>query len=107
MNAICAVAIFVGFGSVAMVLLILAELSKRLGQVIRWPPYYRAFYVSSFLIVVSLAGRLVVWDRSLSGYADEMPNWLPLALSNGPLALGMTLSGVAAWYYWRWLLRSE
>ena len=38
---------------------ILANLSRRYGQVIRLPPYYRGFYVGMVLICVAFLSHLV------------------------------------------------
>ena len=48
----------VGVFSIAVALVVLGLLSKRLGQVTRAPRYYRGFYVASLLLIVSLLFRL-------------------------------------------------
>ncbi len=104
------VAWIVSLGSVIYLLLILAELSKRLGEVTKWPPYYRGLYVGAVLVALALAGRALIWNNAIS--PDFEVSFLNtstarMLLDRLPMAVGVTISAVVAWRYWRWLLKDE
>src|SRR5215468_4427134 len=82
--------------SVIIALVVIAQLSQRLGAVTKRPPIYRWFYVSVALVMLSVLERLV---------ALVIPN----AFSSGllydlPFAAGLVIAVVIAWRYWSWLL---
>jgi len=87
-----------------LVLWVLAQISRRFGEVTHRPPLYRAFFVAIGLVIVPLAMRLLaigLTDRQNSGWGD---NSFEAALHDVPLALAITLSVVVAWRYWGWLV---
>jgi hypothetical protein len=100
----------VGLGSVVYLLLILAELSRRLGEVTKWPPYYRGLYVGAALVTLSFVGQVLIWDEAASPeltFAFLQTSAAVLLLDRLPLAIGVTVSAIVAWRYWRWLLKDE
>lgn len=102
------VAWIVGLGSVIYLMLILAELSRRLGEVTKWPPYYRGLYVGAALVALSVVGRVLIWNEAVSTELEVAflrTSAASVLLDRFPLALGVTISAVVAWRYWRWLLK--
>lgn len=88
--------------------LIMARLSKKLGAVTKMPGYYRGFYVSAILLLVSLIAYFLKSSVLLA--SQQLPTWL----NNGflylftyhlPFAIGTSISLAIALRYWGWLLR--
>jgi hypothetical protein len=100
-----------GLVGVLYAVMILMELSKRLGEVIRMPRYYRLFHLAALLIALAIGAR-VFWALSAIK-TDAGPGWLrqpPLFYTltySIPLALGATLSLAVTWHYWSWLVRER
>lgn len=90
----------VGPLAVVTMLVIMAQLSRRLGEVTSAPPYYIGLLLGAVLVGLGGVMRLIV------GFGGErLPAWSgwPLVV-HGLHALGLTLGVVAAWRYWSWLL---
>jgi hypothetical protein len=89
---------------------ILANLSRRYGQVIRLPPYYRGFYVAMGLIGIAFIGHLMR-DAMILASEQGPPllskDWFYLLTFYVPLALAVTLAIGIAWRYWNWLLKEQ
>lgn len=100
-----------GLAGVLYAIMILMELSKRLGEVVRMPRIYRLFHLAALLIAVAIGARLF-WALSVI-QVDGGPDWLsqpPLFYTltySIPLALGATLSLAVTWRYWGWLVRER
>lgn len=92
-------------GPVAMMitLLILGELSRRLGQVTKAKPIYRSFYVSAGLCAVSVVVRLLHVGAQGDAFSIEQRQQLAF-LYIAPLSAGLLISIVTAWRYWGWLI---
>jgi hypothetical protein len=89
-----------GPASVAVMLFVMAFLSKKLGGVTQAKPYYLGFYAASFLIALSAGVRLArLFDASLLA---DVGLWG--VIYNGLFATGVTIGLVVAWRYWSWLL---
>ncbi len=93
-----------GMASVSMALIVLAELSRKLGHVTRAAPYYRGFYVAAALVAVGALARLAHVNSSLAFLANLHHNKVWVLLYNGAPATGVTLGVFLAWRYWSWLL---
>ena len=91
----------VSTGSVAVALLILARLSRRLGLVTRTPRYYRLFYLAAALLIISAVARFINEIQQVSITIND-PIWVTIYL--GFPAIGLTLGVIIAWRYWSWLL---
>jgi uncharacterized membrane protein len=96
--------------AVAYTFYILANLSRRYGEVIRMPPYYRGFYVAMGLVAIALFSHLMQ-DMVISA-PDQGPEllsqeWFHLLTYYLPLALAVTLSIGIAWRYWSWILKEH
>ena len=87
---------------------ILANLSRRYGQVIRLRPYYRGFYVAMALVFGAFLSHLV--QDSVIIAPDEAPNllsgeWFYLLTFYLPLAIAATIGMGVSWRYWVWILK--
>lgn len=91
----------VGLFSIAVALVVLGLLSKRLGQVTRAPRYYIGLWLSAALLIVSLAYRLLNILQSHIPLPDD-PGAVILYI--GLPAFALTMSLIIAWRYWSWLL---
>lgn len=86
----------IGPASVIVALMVIAQLSQRLGAVTKRPSIYRWYYVSVVLVALSVVERLV---------ALIAPNAFSTALLyDVPFAAGLVIAVVIAWRYWSWLL---
>lgn len=87
---------------------ILANLSRRYGDVIRLPPYYRGFYIGMALIGISFVSHLmratVILDPQ-QGPALLSEDWFFILTYYLPLSLAVTIAIVISWRYWSWLLK--
>lgn len=96
MNSILAFLGLLGPASIVIALVVIAQLSQRLGAVTKRPPIYRWFYVSVVLVALSVVERLV---------ALVIPNAFSTdLLYDLPFATGLVIAVVIAWRYWSWLL---
>lgn len=99
---------------VLLVLLFMVDLylnlSRRLGEVTRMPPYYRRFLLGGAFIALA---ALVQMLRTSAFLAREPT--LAVLLSPGfslvafhiPLLIGVLIGVHTAWRYWSWLLIKE
>ena len=92
----------VGLIAVMYMLYILANLSQRLGDVLKMPPYYRSFYAAMGFLGVSILSRIV-----LSSFASTRFPLLALAVYDVPFVIAMVVSIVVAWRYWSWLFKEK
>lgn len=90
-----------------LALWVLAQISRRFGEVTRRPPHYRAFYVAMMLMVPPLLVRLLAIGLSESQHADLGGNAVEALLHDLPLLLGIMLALIVAWLYWSWLLKPD
>ena len=96
--------------AVIYIFYILANLSRRYGQVIRLPPYYRGFYLAMGLIGLSFISHLI--QDSVTSAPDQAPSllsndWFYLFTYYLPLAVAVTLAIGIAWRYWSWILKEQ
>ncbi len=93
----------IGMAAMAVALVVLALLSKRLGSVTRSPRYYRILYLSTGLVIISLLGRIfnLLRGADLHLLRDD-PLWVTIYV--GLPALALTLAVITGWRYWSWLL---
>lgn len=90
--------------AITLMLIILAELSRRLGAVTKTPPLYRWFFVAALMTFSSSVVRLSsieFSDKDLK-YADD-PAIAAYAYTF-PLMVGLMLGLWVAWRYWGWLV---
>ena len=80
---------------------VMAQISRRFGEVTHRPPLYRGFYVALVMLVLPLLTRLLAIGQT--GYTDRRRLFEAL-FHDLPLALGITLAVIIAWRYWGWLV---
>jgi uncharacterized membrane protein len=90
----------IGLGAVMYMLYIFANLSRRLGQVTKMRPYYRAFYVAIGFLTIPALARILFGNLALATGATQ--NMFDI-----PFLIAMALSVVVAWRYWSWLLKEK
>lgn len=90
---------------------VLMELSRKLGQVIKMPPYYLTFYLAGALLTVALFARLI--RASLLFVPPEArpfflnsPQFYFMAY-HFPLLAGTLLALWATIKYWGWIYRER
>lgn len=108
MSVVAALAGSLGLLSLILATWILAQLSKRLGEVTKMPHYYRGFYVSVACLSVAVVAhflRMSVFLAEELGPPMFHSDVFYLCTYYIPLAVGMTLDLAIAWRYWSWLLR--
>jgi hypothetical protein len=92
----------VGLMAVMYMLYILANLSRRLGDVLKMPPYYRSFYVAMGFLGVSILSRI-----ALSSFTSARFPLLALAVYDIPFVIAMIVGIAVAWRYWGWLFKEK
>jgi uncharacterized membrane-anchored protein len=80
-----------------LMLWVMAQISRRFGEVTHRPPFYRGFYAAIILMLVPLGVRLLAIGHSLEPTVEGV-------LYSFPLALSLTLAVIIAWRYWGWLV---
>jgi hypothetical protein len=93
-----------GYFAMGMALLVLAELSKRLGKVTHARSYYWAYYLSVALIWASVLVRLFFITRGQSFIQATNIKLVYTLVSDGLPAIGITIGLIVTWHYWSWLL---
>jgi hypothetical protein len=83
---------------------VLAQISRRFGEVTHRPPLYRGFYAALVLWIFPLVARLLTMGLTGSERDALGGNSLEALAHNGPAALSVTLAAVIAWRYWGWLV---
>jgi hypothetical protein len=89
---------------------ILANLSRRYGQVIRLRRYYRGFYVGMGFIGLAFVSHLI--QDSVIIAPEEAPSlltndWFYLVTYYFPLAIAVAIAIGVAWRYWSWILKEQ
>ncbi len=94
------------FGQVSLgiVMVLLARLSNRLGQVTHARQHYIWLYVSALLLWISVGIQFALLVRGVDGLQQLQQDVLWVLLIKGLPTLGITISVVVAWHYWSWLL---
>lgn len=90
-----------GPASIAITLLIMGLLSKRLGDQAKAKPYYIGFYAGAILFAISIGAQFL---DALMRFPHTASDTLWVILSEGLPALAVTMGVISAWRYWSWLL---
>ncbi len=93
-----------GMFSIVTVMLLMAELSKKLGRVTRAFPAYKGFYGAAFLVMIGVIARIANVTLTANQLSELHKNFLWVLLYHAVPAFGVTLGVVIAWRYWSWLL---
>jgi len=100
----------IGLIGVICLLLIFANLSKRLGAVTKMKPYYRGFYVAIALVILAALMRLRRGSASLMSPTEasfESERLFYLATYYAPYVIAAVISVIVALLYWSWLFREK
>lgn len=90
-----------------LALWVLAQISRRFGQVMGRPPLYRGFYVAFALLLPPLVVRLLAVGLTVSELRATGGGSAWALAHDLPLAAAVTLALVIAWRYWGWLVRGQ
>ncbi len=89
--------------SIMIVMLVVGELSRRLGAVLKTGSTYRWFYVSAAIVFISVIVRLLSVGLTKEEFATSDGSTWAL-LYTVPLTSGVLVGLAAAWRYWGWLI---
>lgn len=92
-----------GYVGIAAALFLLAQLSRRLGSVTRVRPYYLGIYCAAIVVCASAVVRIIFTIQDVD-IEDMYRNLRFVLLTDGLIALGVTVALILGWYYWSWLL---
>ncbi len=84
--------------AVIVILFVLAYLSKRLGEALKTPPYYKLFYIG----VIIIAATMVIHAVSMNTVTPIIPKVSNTFLMGIRFLAGF-LAVIASLQYWRWL----
>ncbi|MEL6150629.1 MAG: hypothetical protein AAGK74_01815 [Chloroflexota bacterium] len=90
---------WIGPAAIALALLWLALLSRRLGRVTHSAPYYVGLFVAAGCVAISPIAQVV--NLILKTNVERSIGWA--LVYNGLPAVGLTLGISFAWRYWSWL----
>ena len=85
-----------------IMLLVIGELSRRLGELVQAPYMHRWFYFASMLAFVSVFVKLLSGSSATDNF--KIDNIEHATAYIAPLALSLFIGIVAAWRYWGWLI---
>lgn len=94
----------VGNTSIAVVMIILAKLSQRLGHVTLARHYYLGLYLASVLVLSGVIVHAFLLGQGIDGGLELQQEVVWVLLIKGLPALGITIALLVVWYYWSWLL---
>lgn len=83
---------------------VLAQISRRFGEVMRRPPLYRLYYAALALLSVPLGVRLLAAGFSAQQQARLGGHSAGALLYAVPLLLAIVLALGVTWWYWGWLV---
>lgn len=90
----------IGQLGIVFALVVVSQLSKRLGKMTHAKPYYRGFYAAAALLTLSAAARFV--NETFLHHDPRQPLWI--LINDAVPAFALTLGVGVAWRYWSWLL---
>jgi hypothetical protein len=89
-----------------VVLLVLADLSRRFGLVAKRRPLYWAFYLSAALLLANAVLRGILWLQTHT--ATDQPQFGALIFfADTMFFAAVFISAFTAWRYWAWLLYEQ
>jgi hypothetical protein len=94
----------VGPASVAIALMVMGLLSRRLGSVMRTPRYYVGFFIAAALMILSVLARVLNVGHGDNFAASLGQNAVSVILYIGLPSIAITIGLIVAWRYWSWLL---
>ncbi len=106
MNYLSSALYVVGPLSVAVLLLLLGAMGKRLGQALELPPHYRLYYVSFFFFIAPLPAAWILLLTGAWGLPDPEPKAgliIKIAVASIPMGIAITFALIATARYWGWI----
>ncbi len=92
--------------AVMVMLALMASMSRRLGQALELPPYYRLYYVSLLFFFIPLPAAWVLLVTEAWGLPDPEPLTgliLKVLVGSVPMSIAVTFALVATAKYWSWI----
>lgn len=93
-----------GSSGVAVLLVALGLISRRLGLATRAKPYFYGLFAAAGLLLISVAVQALNLLLGLATRAEQAASYAWVLAINGLPALAFTLALYVAWRYWSWLL---
>ncbi len=90
--------------AVMIALIVLGELSGRLGSVLKTDAIHRGFYIAAALAFISVLTRLLSIGLPDKDFRTDGGDTLFSLLYIVPLTISVMLGLVTAWRYWGWLI---
>ena len=90
--------------AIAFTLVVLAQLSQRLGHFAHARPYYIGHYIAAACIALGVVVRFYFITRETESLRALSNTSLYILGVDGLPAIGVTIGLVVTWYYWSWLL---
>ncbi len=106
MNYLSSALYVIGPLSVAVLLLLLGAMGKRLGQALELPPYYRLYYLSFFFFFAPLPAAWILLLTGAWGLPDPEPRTgliIKIAVASIPMGIAITFALIATAKYWGWI----
>jgi hypothetical protein len=94
----------IAYFAMGVALLVLAQISKRLGSVTHARSFYRAYYLAVALIWLGTVIRLLFITRGQAFLQAAELKLVYTLISDGLPAIGITIALIVTWHYWSWLL---
>ncbi|MBN1565949.1 MAG: hypothetical protein JXA10_19060 [Anaerolineae bacterium] len=87
-----------------IMLWVMAQISRRFGEVTHRPPIYRGFYVAMGLLLFPFVVRVLAISLTETDRADLGGNSMGAIVHDLPLIVAVILALIVAWRYWGWLI---
>jgi small-conductance mechanosensitive channel len=89
---------------IAIALLVLGMLSRRLGKATRARPLYFGFFAAAVLLFITALLHIANAFIGFAPLTDPVTDPFWVLVFNGLPAIGVTIGLVLVWRYWSWLL---
>ena len=92
--------------AVVVMLLLLLNMGRRLGQALELPPYYRLYYVSLFFFFIPLPAAWILLLTGAWGLPDPEPLRaliIKIMVASIPMGIAIAFAVVATCKYWSWI----
>lgn len=92
--------------SVAVMLLLMGSMGKRMGEALELPPYYRLYYVSSFFFLLPLPLSSVLYFTKAWGLPEPNPQTglvIKIMVASLPMTVAIAFAVYATARYWHWI----
>ena len=92
--------------AVAIMLLLMAVMAKRLGEALELPPYYRLYYVAVLFFIIPLPVSWFLLVTEAWGLPDPEPVTglaIKMLVAALPMTISISSAVVATAKYWSWI----